>query len=69
MPPSTAPGIAGGIPADRMAVTVSSTQVRGIETLSRGDRFDIIGFTPFRSRPRVGQRRSTGRRGRFVDGW
>lgn len=47
LPPSAAPGIAGGIPPDKMAVTVASTQINGLSSLSRGDRFDILGSAPF----------------------
>ena len=47
LPPSATPGIAGGIPADKMAVTVTADQINGISSLSRGDRFDILGSAPF----------------------
>ncbi|WP_182865119.1 hypothetical protein [Stieleria mannarensis] len=47
LPATAAPGIAGGIPTDKMAVTVTADQINGIASLSRGDRFDIIGSAPF----------------------
>jgi hypothetical protein len=47
LPPTARPGIAGGIPSDKMAVTVMADEINGIAALSRGDRFDIIGSTPF----------------------
>lgn len=54
LPRDAAPGIAGGIPLDRMAVTVSASKVTGVANLSRGDRFDIVASVPFDIRAELG---------------
>ena len=47
LPPNASPGIAGGIPAGRMAVSVSFEKIIGIGELSRGNHCDVIASTPF----------------------
>ncbi|MEM1227808.1 MAG: SAF domain-containing protein [Planctomycetota bacterium] len=54
LPPNAAPGIAGGIPPNKMAVTVSADQINGLAALSRGDLFDIIGSAPVNLQQRLG---------------
>lgn len=54
LPRDAAPGIAGGIPLDRMAVTVSTSKVTGVASLSRGDQFDIVASVPFDIRAELG---------------
>lgn len=47
LPPDAPAGIAGGTPADRMGITVDVKTVRGVGSLRRGDRFDLVASDPF----------------------
>ena len=48
LPPDVAPGIAGGTPMNRMAISVDTKTLRGIRSLGRGDRFDLMASVPFK---------------------
>lgn len=48
LPPNATPGIAGGTPANRMAISIDVETLRGIAGLGRGDRFDLMASTPFK---------------------
>ena len=48
LPPNAKAGIAGGTPADRMAIVVDADMVLGITALGRGDRFDLMASVPFK---------------------
>ncbi|MDC0278911.1 hypothetical protein OAL43_01760 [bacterium] len=45
LPPGTKPGLAAAIPADRMALTIEVSSIRGASELARGDRFDLLAST------------------------
>ena len=47
LPPDASPGIAGGIPAGLMAVSIPVETITGLGELSRGNRCDVIASTPF----------------------
>ena len=48
LPPDATPGIAGGTPANRMAISIDTETLRGIGGLGRGSRFDLMASTPFK---------------------
>ena len=47
LPQNSSPGIAGGTPSDRMAISLDPSKVSGISGLSRGNRFDLVASVPF----------------------
>ena len=48
LPKDAAPGISGGTPAGRMAISVSKESVTGIMGLGRGEHFDLVASIPFK---------------------
>ena len=46
LPPGTAPGLAGGIPPDKRALTLDASKVVGARALRLGDHFDLMASTP-----------------------
>ena len=48
LPPDATPGIAGGTPSNRMAISVDAGTVKGITAMARGDRFDLMASVPFK---------------------
>jgi hypothetical protein len=48
LPPDAAPGIAGGTPANRMAISIDIERLTGIAGLGRGARFDLMASVPFK---------------------
>lgn len=54
LPAGASPGVSGGTPAGRMALTVPSESVRGLNVLSQGDRFYVITSVPFDIKKEVG---------------
>lgn len=47
LPPNASPGIAGGIPTGRMAVSIPVGTIAGLGELTRGNQFDLIASAPF----------------------
>ena len=47
LPPGASAGIAGGIPQGMLAISVSTSAIKGLSELSRGDRLDVLASTPF----------------------
>jgi len=56
LPPNASPGIAGGIPAGRMAVSVPVANITGLGELSRGNHCDVIASAPFDLRKELGSK-------------
>ena len=54
LPIGTMPGIAGGIPAGRMAVSVEAGKIAGLGELSRGGRCDVMASMPFDLKKELG---------------
>ncbi len=46
LPPGTAPGLAGGIPPDKRALTLDASKVNGARALRLGDHFDLMASMP-----------------------
>jgi Flp pilus assembly protein CpaB len=46
LPSGTAPGLAGGIPPGKRAVTLDASKVGGARALRLGDHFDLVASTP-----------------------
>ncbi|MCG8649964.1 MAG: hypothetical protein MI861_09025, partial [Pirellulales bacterium] len=47
LPADASPGVTGGIPVGRMALSVSTDEVQGLQTLSRGDHFYLVASKTF----------------------
>lgn len=54
LPTGASPGIAGGIPAGKTAVSLSADQIVGLDQLMRGNRCDLVVATPFDLRKEMG---------------
>jgi len=46
LPEGTAEGVAGGVPAGKLALLVAADRIPGISELRRGDRFDLLAAMP-----------------------
>ncbi len=46
LPKGTRPGMVGGIPPGKRAMTLDASQVRGLKELQIGDRFDLLSSDP-----------------------
>lgn len=45
LPKGSREGVAGGVPAGKLAMSVDPTRIRGLDVLKSGDRFDVLAAT------------------------
>ena len=63
LPPGTRPGVVGGTPAGKRAITLDASKLKGVHDLKEGDRLDLLASVPV-DMPGAG--RSSGRSGANV---
>ena len=47
LPKGTHPGVAGGTPPGKLAITLDASKLRGVHDLKEGDHVDLLASTPW----------------------